>query len=104
MTSICEYCNREFDRFIPNSHLKSCRFMIWISKYYDISLDALDEGFIKSVNSGVIKYGGERGWDVYEKLMKICIERFLPDQLNDDIIKNGLKYCYQYSNYHFLKL
>ena len=97
----CDYCDTEFERNIPNSHLKPCRFMIWISKYYDISLEALDDGFIKSINSGIIKYGGERGWDIYEKLMKICIETFLPHQLNDDIIKNGLKYCYQYANHKF---
>ena len=101
MNCICEYCDTEFFRNIPNSHLKPCRFLIWISKYYDISLDALDEGFIKSVNNGIIKYGGERGWDIYEKLMKICIETFLPHQLNDDMVRNGLKYCYQYANHKF---
>ena len=96
MTSICDYCNTQFLINIPNSHLKPCRFMIWISKYYNISLEALDEGFIASINSGAIKYGGERGCDIYEKLMKIGIQTFLPHQLNDEIIKNGLEYCYQY--------
>ena len=78
---ICTRCNREFERFIPHSHLKPCRFSQWISKYYKFTtisdiLDALDDGFIQSVNDGTIKCGGEEGWEEYEKLIKNYIKIF----------------------------
>ena len=99
----CDYCSRKFEKFIPHSHLKPCRFSLWISKYYKSQknseiLDALDEGFIETVNNSIINCGGEQGWEIYEKIMKNYIEIFLPFQLSNKIISQGLQSCYKFIN------
>ena len=83
---ICIHCNREFERFIPHSHEKPCKFGQWIAKYYKFTtisdiLDALDEEFIYSVNNGIVKCGGEEGWEEYEKLIKKYIQKNIIDFL-----------------------